>query len=457
MISTQPYKGSRDFYPHEMRIRNWFFKNLTHTTESFGFERIDAPILEPVDIYLLKTSEEIINQQIYSFEDRGGRKIAMRPEMTPTVSRMVAGKFRELSKPIRWYSLPNLWRYERPGKGRLREHWQLNADIFAATDEFAADCEILQLAISLLKNLGAQKGNFMVHLNHRGVLNQFLNNMVLVHEPEKHTEIARIFDKKEKIPTTDFDKMLLETGISQLKISLIHKYLENGLDFLKKNHNQLFPSSSRSTVSKTTELNYLFNLIQLMKSLNMGGFIKYDPSVVRGFDYYTGLVFEVFDTHPDNKRSIFGGGRYNNLVSGFTKTKLNCNAVGFGMGDVTLEDFLTVHNLIKKPNRKTQIYVVCFNNSNDKNKEITTKNSGQTNSFQLASLLREQGFSVEVSLGDKKIKKQFEEAHQKNIPFVVLQGEDELKNNLITIKELATGNQKQLSFNELVKYLKSLK
>ena len=180
MVSAKPYKGSRDFYPQDMRIRDWYFGRLSEVCESFGFEKIDAPLIEPVELYLAKTSEEIVNQQIYSFEDRSGRKVAIRPEMTPSVSRMIASKLRELGKPIRWYSIPNLWRYERPGKGRLREHWQLNADIFAAQDPFIADCEILQLALNILITFGAKKGDFILKVNHRGILTHLLEHILKI-------------------------------------------------------------------------------------------------------------------------------------------------------------------------------------------------------------------------------------------------------------------------------------
>ncbi len=430
MISSQPYKGSRDFYPEEMRIRDWFFNLISQTVESFGFEKIDAPILEPLDIYLLKTSEEIINQQIYSFEDRSDRKVAIRPEMTPTVSRMVARKIRELPKPIRWYSLPNLWRYERPGKGRLREHWQLNADIFAASDELLADFEIIQLAISLMKNFGAQKKDFILRFNHRGLLNNFLKEYLKL-DVEKYSKVARILDKKQKISSENFEKLLVDIAIDTKKIQNIYDFMLGDIHSVS---NYLSQDAEK-------EIAYMYRLISLLDQVGLSDYIKYDPSIIRGFDYYTGIVFEVFDTHPENKRSIFGGGRYDNLVSYFTKD--GCNAVGFGMGDVTFQNFLEVHSLIKKQKHKTQVYVATFSEEED-----------IKNSLQLAARLRENGFYVEVALGGNKIKKQFQEANQKNIQFVILQGEREIKHNIITIKDLQRGKQDELSFDALISLLK---
>ena len=430
MISSQPYKGSRDFYPAEMRIREWFFNLIFQTVESFGFEKIDAPILEPLDIYVLKTSEEIVNQQIYSFEDRGGRQVAIRPEMTPTVSRMVAQKIRELPKPIRWYSLPNLWRYERPGKGRLREHWQLNADIFAAHDELVADIEIIQLAVALMKNLGAQKGDFLLKLNHRGILNYFFKEKLKL-PSSLFSNVARILDKKEKLSSEEFIKMLTNLGIQNQEVSHICDFMESDADALS----DFFGKTSDQ------DMMYLKQLISLLHDMNLSDYVKYDPSVVRGFDYYTGIVFEVFDTSPENSRSIFGGGRYNNLVSHFAKAE--CNAVGFGMGDVTCENFLKTHNLIKEPKRKAQIYVASFPGVD-----------GIKNSFQLAYRLRQEGLYVEVALGGERIKKQLQEAGKKNITFFILQGEDEIKKNVVSLKDLQRGQQIELSIEEAIKKIK---
>ena len=432
MISTQPYKGSRDFYPQEMRIRDWFFGVLRETIEGFGFEKIDAPILEPLDIYLLKTSQEIVQQQLYSFDDRGGRKVAIRPEMTPTVSRMVAGRFRELIKPIRWYSLPNLWRYERPGRGRLREHWQLNVDIFGAPDELAADLEIIQAAVCLMRAFGAKKGDFRLNLNHRGLLNGFLGKILRLN-PANHPEIARALDKKHKLTPENFEKMLFELKLNPTQIKKIDAFMEGGFDFASRELKGLADS----------EVKHLRSLLDLTEVLGLSEFVHYDPTVVRGFDYYTGVVFEVFDTHAENTRSIFGGGRYDHLISHFAKT--SCNAVGFGMGDVTFENFLRTHELIKEPAKKTQVYVASFPGE-----------EGLKHSFRIASQLREAGLSVEVSLGEGKLKKQFQEADQKKIRFVVLQGEEEMKKNVITMKDLSLGEQKELAMAELIGFLKEV-
>ena len=436
MLSTKPYKGSRDFYPDEMRIRDWYFRKLSMICESFGFEKVDAPLIEPIELYQAKTSQEIVNQQIYRFKDRSGREAAIRPEMTPTISRMVSSKLRELAKPIRWYSLPNLWRYERPGRGRLREHWQLNADIFAAQDEFMADCEILELVAELITSFGAKKGHFILKVNHRGILTHFLNHVLKI-KRDKHADIARILDKKEKVSENDFKKMLSDAGVQPFQTSLIIDYMKIDTSQFQKGEDAL------KDLIICQEFSYLKKLLQMMNDLGYSEYIEYGPSVIRGFDYYTGMVFEVFDTHSKNKRSLFGGGRYDNLVSHFGKE--SCNAVGFGMGDVTFQNFLEAHDLLKEQKRKTQVYAASFNDK-----------SSLKNAFRLSKLLRIGGFNVETSLGTSKLKKQFEEADQKQIPFVILQGEDEARNDLITVKNMKTGIQEQVEEKTLVYYLKAL-
>ena len=425
------YKGSRDFYPKEMRTRDWFFNQFKNHLEKFGFERIDAPVLELFDLYLLKTSEEIVSRQIYNFEDRGGRKVAIRPEMTPTVARMVGAKLNELPKPIRWYSIPNLWRYERPGKGRLREHWQLNADIFSAPCTFTADVEILQLAIELLKSFGATSEHFILKLNHRGLLNKIFHNILNIPKG-KEQEIARVLDKKDKVSVEEFTEMLKKEDLNADQINKINFYLEGGIDFLQNYQNEL-----------GEDVTYLFDLISFLNQLGYTQEIEYDPSIVRGFDYYTGIVFEIFDQHPENNRSLFGGGRYDNLVGAYNKT--GCNAVGFGMGDVTFENFLRIHGLYKEFSSKTQIYIATFDDVHLKKE-----------AFVLAQKLRDIGLCVEINLGHQKLKKQFEEVNQKNIPYLILRGEDEIAKNIYIVKDMNKGEQTEVEYLNIIEYVKTL-
>ncbi|MCS6984694.1 MAG: histidine--tRNA ligase [Leptospiraceae bacterium] len=426
-LSTKPYKGSRDFYPEEMRSREWMFSTMSRVVESFGFERYDAPLIEPLEIYLRKTSEEIVNQQIYSFLDRGERKVAIRPEMTPSVARMVARRFSELVKPLRWYSIPNLWRYEQPSRGRLREHWQLNCDIFGAQDEFLADIEILLLAINLLKAFGANQEHFRLKLSHRQILNQVLYELLSL-PPESWLPIGRIIDKKDKITVAEFEDLLQKEGLDREQIKTLFSYLEEKEDFLERH-------------AQWSSAHYLLRILKFLEDMGVRPYIDYDPAIVRGFDYYTGIVFEVYDRHPENRRSLFGGGRYDELTGAFSKEKVN--AVGFGMGDVTLEDFLKTHGLWQTFPRKTELFMALFGEE-----ELIV------HSQKLAQKLRDHGFCVEMSLNSARLGRQFEEAHRKEIPLVLVIGSEEYKAGLVLVKDLNTGEQRRFSEEELLRYLK---
>lgn len=420
-LSTQPYKGTRDFFPEDMRFREAMFSVMHRVVRQYGFDQIDAPIVEPIDVYLAKTSEEIVGQQIYSFTDRGDRKVAIRPEMTPTVARMVAARFHETPKPIRWYSIPNVWRYEQPGKGRLREHWQLNCDLFGAVSEKLGDLEILSLAVDLLRGYGADASQFRLYLSHRSILNGVLGGELKLPQ-EKWPAIARIMDKKAKVKPEAYVAMLEAEGVTALQRAELDFFLLERVDYLKKKYHLEGAS-------------YVIELMDELKNLGLDEFVEYDPSVVRGFDYYTGLVFEVFDTHPENRRSLFGGGRYNNLVGAFGKETLN--AVGFGMGDVTLEDFLRTHQLLTEQPRKVDLYIAL----------LDEKLGGHA--LALARKLRARGLSVEVSLGAGKLGKQFQEAEKKQIARVIILGEDEAASGVYAVKTLATGDQAKLTAEQI--------
>ncbi len=281
-LDTAPYKGVRDFYPEDMAIQNYIFDTWRKTAERLGYAEYSASILEPAELYKGKTSEEIVNDQTFSFTDRGGREVILRPEMTPTLARMVAAQRKSLKFPLRWFSIPNVFRYERPQRGRRREHWQLNCDLLGIAG-IEADVEIISLAHAIMKAFGAENKDFEIRINSRKAL------------PE---------------------------GVSMETIRKIDKGEEIGIE-----------------VHETDEIRSVLDLLEKKAIKNA----RFDPKIVRGFDYYTGIVFEVFDTNPDNPRSLFGGGRYDNLLEIFDVDPIP--AVGFGMGDITLKDFLETHKL----------------------------------------------------------------------------------------------------------------
>ncbi|PIQ23336.1 histidine--tRNA ligase [bacterium (Candidatus Blackallbacteria) CG17_big_fil_post_rev_8_21_14_2_50_48_46] len=424
-LSTQPYKGTRDFYPSEMQVRRWFFEQMRQVVGQYGYQEYDGPMLEPFEIYAAKTGEEIVNEQLYSFEDRGGRKVAMRPEMTPTLARMVAAKGQSLQKPLRWFSIPNLWRYERPQRGRLREHWQLNVDLLGV-DGVEAEIEIIQVAIDMMRGFGASPADFEIMINHRQLMNDLFES-VLKLEPAQIKAVARAIDKKEKISPEAFQTLLEEAGCSSEQISGLEHILTAPLLEIGK------------LCEDSKGYQDLIRFFDTINALGLGPVCRFNTSVMRGLDYYTGMVFELFDKHPENRRAIFGGGRYDNLVGMFGGTQIP--GVGFGMGDVTLVDFLQTHGLLPETEAHVDVLVGLFN------AEMLVQ------SQQLARMLRAQGIKVETVLKPQKLGKQFELADKKGIPLVLLQGPDEAVLEVVTVKNLRTGQQEQVQMESLAVWL----
>ncbi len=304
-VSTDPYKGVRDFYPEDMRVQNYIFSVWRKVAEQFGYEEYSASLLEYSDLYKSKGSDEIVNEQTYSFTDRGGREVTLRPEMTPTLARMVAARRKSLKFPLRWYSIPNVFRYERPQRGRRREHWQFNVDIMGIAG-LEGDVESISLAPAIMKAFGARDEDFVIKIGSRNALTG-----ALIHRNvpiENHKLIARLIDRKGKMPE--------EERLAELK--------KLGGDF---------------------EIQESTDVAEIRKRLAEKGIknTEFDANIVRGFDYYTGMVFEVFDTAQENRRSLFGGGRYDNLLEIFGMESVPF--VGFAMGDITIRDFLETHGL----------------------------------------------------------------------------------------------------------------
>jgi len=431
-LSTRPYKGTRDFYPQDMRVRNYVFQRMKSVARSFGYEEYDGPMLEMFDLYAAKSGDELVKDQLYHFMDRGGRHVAIRPEMTPTVARMVAARLQQLPRPIRWFSIPNLWRYEQPQHGRLREHWQLNVDIFGS-DSVAADQEIIEVAIEILRSMGANEKDFKIHISNRRMLSHFLE-VILELPQEVWSPVCRAIDKKAKVPVDVFHGMLSDVGLAADQIQKLQTYMDLGWENLTSH--EVYESAGAK------------ELVALFTGLRNGGyepFCQLDLSIVRGLDYYTGTVFEMYDTSPENKRAMFGGGRYDNLVGLFNNNPVS--GVGFGMGDVTILHFLNSHDLLPSRSSETQVLIALFD-------EASLPDAMQT-----ARSLRAKGFRAAVQLDAVKLGKQFKTANQKGIPIVLIRGPDEQQNGTMSLKYLPTGEQTCLIFDEAVtqigKWLKS--
>lgn len=426
MLSTQPYKGTRDFYPDEMRKRRWMFGVMRTAVESFGFEEYDGPMLEPFELYAAKSGEEIVNQQLYSMIDRGERKIAVRPEMTPTMARMVAGKLHELPKPVRWFSIPNVWRYERPQRGRLREHWQLNVDILGG-DRVLADAECLLVALSIMK---AFKGLewVAIKVNHRGLVD-FVFREKLGFEAELALKVSKAVDARAKIGEEGYRKWLSELNVSDDKASQMEAFFKADL----KTMQSLYPCQP---------LNELLGVIDAISAAGFRSQIHFDPSVMRGLDYYTGTVFEMYDTSPENPRAIFGGGRYDNLIGLFGKDRLS--GVGFGMGDVTLAHFLETHRLLPEQSAHLDVFIPLVD---IKNLSLCTG---------LAQELRAHGFRVASSLEAVGLGAQLKVADKHKARVALILGENEIAKKAVAVKDLLVGTQIEVSQSELVNTLKGI-
>ncbi len=425
-LSTQPYKGTRDFYPDDMRIRNYIFGKMREVCRSFGYQEYDGPMLEPFDLYAAKTGEEIVNQQLYWLMDRGERKMAIRPEMTPTMARMVAGKIHELPKPVRWFSIPNLWRYERPQRGRLREHWQLNVDVLGG-DLLLADAELLSLAFSLMKAFGGED-RVSIRVNNRRLMDQLFQEKLGL-DAKTALAVTKIIDMKAKIDEAKYSAMLSEVGVSSSQISMMESFFRSDLEAAAK----LLPGAGAD------ELKRLFDL--LAESGIDRSKVVFDPTVLRGLDYYTGTVFEMFDTSPENRRAMFGGGRYDNLVGLFGKDKLS--GVGFGMGDVTLRDFLETHKLLPKLESPVDVFVSL------------PKPELRKTSESIASALRSVGLRVITPLSAEGFGTQLKQAVKNGARFAVLLGDEELKSQKVVVKNLEKNSQEIVTIADVSSYIKN--
>jgi len=428
-MNTQPYKGSRDFYPEDKRLQKWLFTKWAEVCEKFGYEQYDAPMLEETALYQLKGSDEILSEQTYTFLDRGERSVTIRTEMTPSVSRMVAAKRQELAYPLRWYSIPEMWRYERPQRGRLRQFWQLNVDIFGVQGQYA-EHEIISVADAIMQSVGAKRSMYQIKLNSRLFIDFVLKDYLGLDDVESAT-IRRLVDKMAKMDPAAFAASVeASMGPTARDTQAASKLL----DLLQVKTIEELPVDVASHPSIT-------ELKQLMALLRSNGITntQFDISLMRGFDYYTDIVFEVFDTHPDNNRSMFGGGRYDGLVGLFGVEPIP--TVGFGMGDVTFANFLQVHDLLPKLPSDTELYMAFIGDMYTAVQPVLAE-------------LREEGVNVAVDTTGRKLDKQIKTAEKKGIKYVVFVGEQEIQSGQYRIKNLASGEEQTLSLARLITLVK---
>lgn len=421
-LSSQPYKGTRDYYPEDKRVQNYIFNTWRRVVERFGYEEYGAPILEPLDIYAAKSGQELVNDQTYTFTDRGGRNVAIRPEMTPSISRMVAARRQEMPYPARLYSIANFMRYERPQRGREREFWQLNVDIFGV-DETTADIETIAIADKILKEFGAKAGDYVIRINNRKLIN-FMMAQYLGLDEVQAQQMIKLFDRRDKITEQDFaEQAALIFGDSDERVEKVSRLIA------AKTIEEL-PEELREA-APVAELKEVFAGLEKFGVSDM----VFDATLMRGLDYYTGTVFEVFDTHPDNNRALFGGGRYDGLVALFGAEPIS--AVGFAPGATMMENFLAVRDLLPKATSTSSIYVVVIDGAFD-------------NANNVAAQLRAGGVNTEVDITTRKIDKQIKTAIKKNIPYAVFVGPNDANVSTYSFKNIENEQEEKLSIDEII-------
>ena len=408
-LSTESYKGVRDFYPEEQFLQKYIFEHMERVCELFGYEEYNASILEPAELYRGKTSEEIVNEQTYTFTDRGDREVTLRPEMTPTFARMIAARAREIPFPARWYTIANVFRYERPQRGRVREHWQLNADIVGVSG-VEADAEVIAIAHGIMRSLGADEHNFEIRVSDRRLLDAAYDAVDIPNDAREKT--TRLLDRRAK--------------------------MDNFAEELTKHVGKKEAGALIEHLDQTVSTAYLEELRVQLEYMGVRNMIV-DTKITRGFDYYTGMVFEVYDTDESNRRSMFGGGRYDNLLSLFGGEKIP--AVGFAMGDVTARDFLETHNLLPTYAPATELMIAIVE------KDATP------HAIKLAQDLRREDVTVSVNFSGKRIGDQIRQADKMKVPFVIAVGAKERESGRYMVKNLATGAEITLPADRISEHL----
>lgn len=415
----QAVKGTRDFYPEEMAIRNWLYHNIRQVCESFGFQEWEGPLIEYFDLYVAKSGEELVKEN-FVFPDRGGDLITLRPELTPTLARMIAQRQKALNFPLRWWSFGPFWRYERPQKGRTREFFQWNIDIIGA-DSPILDAELVAVGVAFFQNVGLDSSQIQIHVNNRRLVEDELSQLGI--RDEMKIPVFRLIDRREKLPFEEWKAYAVDLGLDDSQFQGIQNILSD---------NQLW--------EKSTELIRFFEMIEL---LGIKDWVRFDPRIIRGLDYYTGTVFEAWDNEGEF-RAILGGGRYDNLIQDVGGDPLS--AVGFAMGDVittlVLKKFNRISNNIME--NTAQVLVTIFD-----------ENSLSDN-VSLASALRKKGLNVALYHEPAKLAKQLKFGDRIGVRVAIIQGPEEISRQNITIKDLKSGEQRTIpedSAYEMIKIM----
>lgn len=414
----QSVKGTRDFFPEHMAFRNWLYQAIREVSAAFGFQEYEGPFLERVELYAAKSGEELVEEQAYVFTDRGGDRIALRPELTPTLARMVAQRVRAMPLPIRWWSFGPFWRYEQPQKGRNREFFQWNVDLLGL-DRPAADAEIVAVAAEFFRAVKLAPEHILIHVNSRRLVEQQLGSLQI--ERDRHSSIFRLIDRRDKLDAEDWLQWAAEAGLSKQEIDGLLAMMEDDEGW-----------------QQSSELS---DFMRALETMGAAPYVRYDPSVIRGLDYYTGIVFEARDRGQEH-RAILGGGRYDNLVADVGGDPIP--GVGFAMGDVVVE--LVLRDLGRYPELRPNPADVLVTNFDE-----AAEPAGLT----LARELRESGLRVEWYPDPGNLGKQFRYADRYGIPLVAILGPDEVALDQVSVKDMQSGEQVSLPRSAVVNHLRT--
>lgn len=414
----QSVKGTREFYPSEMAIRRWLYALIEKTSTSFGYQEYDGPFIEKIDLYAAKSGEELVKEQSFVFPDRGGDLVTLRPELTLSLARMVAQKQNEFVYPLRWWSFGPFWRYEKPQKGRTREFFQWNIDMIGV-DSTAADAELLAICASFLKNAGLRPDQVSVMVNHRKLMEGKLVELGISEDLKK--SVFRLIDRKDKLSLPAWEAYALEIGLTREQFEGLNRLLKD-----------------QDLWKKSAELVEVFDLLSVM---GLNDYVKFDPRIIRGLDYYTGLVFEAWDVGGDG-RAVLGGGHYDNLVGDVGGNPLP--GVGFAMGDVMATLLLQKYGRIPefKPFSDTVLVTV-----------FDEKHIGDSAAF--AERLRNAGIKAICYPEAAKLQKQFKYADRLGVSAVAVIGPDESAAGTVTIKNLTDGTQTTCSQEMAIQVVRS--
>jgi histidyl-tRNA synthetase len=411
-------KGTRDFYPADKIKQNWLLQHIRAVSESYGYQEYEVPYLEKLELFAAKSGEELVKKQSFVFQDRDGEEITLRPELTPSLARMVAQRQNELVYPMRWWAFGPIWRYERPQKGRSREFFQWNIDLIGINSP-EADAELLAIAADFFKSTGLTPDQVKIKINDRRLMFKLLREIGI--PEEKTSEVLRLIDRKDKLSEPDWAEMANSLGMDQGVFSKLKGVLDN---------NELWKHSE--------ELTRCFSALE---TLNARDYVVYDPKVIRGLDYYTGIVFEAFDL--EGGRAILGGGHYDNLVEDVGGTSLP--GVGFAMGDVMISIILEKYGLLPQgENSPAEVMVTVF--------EAGTMQI----SLKISSEMRKIGIRTICYPEVAKLPKQLKFADRMGIRFVVIIGPDEVEKQSLILKDLKTGDQKTLKMDAAASETKRL-